>query len=344
MKPFLQSDDGRGTGRFSRRAYDVFNGDADGICALHQLRLAYPKDATLVTGVKRDVALLERIPLESDLDVAVLDISLDANVISLRQILNAGGEVMYFDHHSAEHMFAHSQLGLFWDDSSDVCTSILVDGQLRGRFRAWSAVGAFGDNLPGMGRLIAGKAYRSETKTNALEMLGVVLNYNAYGERVEDLHIRPDALYTALHEFVDPLDFIAAAPEYQLLINGYHEDEARIGNLQPAWEAQCGAIYMLPATAWARRVTGVFANKLVSRADYRSYAVLTEKADGSYVASVRSGQPKIISANGLCEKFPSGGGRKAAAGINTLPANELDRFADAFFHHFSLANKRENHI
>lgn len=28
--------------------YDVFNGDADGLCALHQLRLADPVDAVLV--------------------------------------------------------------------------------------------------------------------------------------------------------------------------------------------------------------------------------------------------------------------------------------------------------
>ncbi|RUM38930.1 MAG: acetyltransferase, partial [Desulfobulbus sp.] len=40
--------------------YDVFNGDADGICALHQLRLHDPRpDAHLVTGVKRDICLLE---------------------------------------------------------------------------------------------------------------------------------------------------------------------------------------------------------------------------------------------------------------------------------------------
>ena len=38
--------------------YDVFNGDADGICALIQLRLVEPRpDATLVTGVKRDIQL-----------------------------------------------------------------------------------------------------------------------------------------------------------------------------------------------------------------------------------------------------------------------------------------------
>ena len=35
--------------------YDVFNGDADGICALVQLRQAEPRDTTLVTGVKRNI-------------------------------------------------------------------------------------------------------------------------------------------------------------------------------------------------------------------------------------------------------------------------------------------------
>ena len=39
--------------------YDVFNGDADGICALLQLRLAAPADSTLITGVKRDIDLLK---------------------------------------------------------------------------------------------------------------------------------------------------------------------------------------------------------------------------------------------------------------------------------------------
>jgi hypothetical protein len=43
---------------------DVFNGDADGICALIQYRLAYPADATLVTGVKRDIKLLEKIQVK----------------------------------------------------------------------------------------------------------------------------------------------------------------------------------------------------------------------------------------------------------------------------------------
>ncbi len=41
--------------------FDVFNGDADGICALLQLRLANPLESILVTGVKRDIRLLQRV-------------------------------------------------------------------------------------------------------------------------------------------------------------------------------------------------------------------------------------------------------------------------------------------
>ncbi len=39
---------------------DVFNGDADGICALTQLRNAEPLESTLITGVKRDIALVAK--------------------------------------------------------------------------------------------------------------------------------------------------------------------------------------------------------------------------------------------------------------------------------------------
>ena len=47
--------------------YDVFNGDADGICALVQLRQIDPRDATLITGVKRDIQLLRQV--EPDLSL-----------------------------------------------------------------------------------------------------------------------------------------------------------------------------------------------------------------------------------------------------------------------------------
>src|SRR5690554_3296856 len=82
-------------------AFDVFNGDADGICALLQLRQVDPREATLVIGVKRDINLLARVPEGEAAQVTVLDVSLDKNREDLQRLLKAGAEVFYCDHHFA---------------------------------------------------------------------------------------------------------------------------------------------------------------------------------------------------------------------------------------------------
>ena len=70
--------------------YDVFNGDADGICALQQLRLVEPRASVLVTGVKRDISLLERVAADSGDELTVLDVSLARNVAALQLLHRAG--------------------------------------------------------------------------------------------------------------------------------------------------------------------------------------------------------------------------------------------------------------
>ena len=57
------------------RHFFAFNGDADGLCALQQLRLAEGVHGTLVTGVKRDIKLLERIDARAGDIVTVLDVA-----------------------------------------------------------------------------------------------------------------------------------------------------------------------------------------------------------------------------------------------------------------------------
>ena len=69
---------------------DVFNGDADGICALLQLRLQQPRESLRITGVKRDIALLERVSVSSGDHVTVLDISLAKNQSALQKIARSG--------------------------------------------------------------------------------------------------------------------------------------------------------------------------------------------------------------------------------------------------------------
>jgi len=92
---------------------DVFNGDADGICALHQLRLANPVPSRLITGVKRDISLLKNVEVEPGDQVTVLDISLDKNRDDLIRLLEQGARVLYFDHHYAGERYPnmiHSKL------------------------------------------------------------------------------------------------------------------------------------------------------------------------------------------------------------------------------------------
>ncbi len=74
--------------------YDIFNGDADGICALLQLRLAEPRDAKLVTGVKRDIDLLKQVTAKAGDRVTVLDISMDKNHDALVSTLDTGADVI----------------------------------------------------------------------------------------------------------------------------------------------------------------------------------------------------------------------------------------------------------
>ncbi|MBV8667553.1 MAG: DHH family phosphoesterase [Burkholderiaceae bacterium] len=316
--------------------YDVFNGDADGLCALHQLRLTQPVDAVLVTGVKRDIALLERIPSEQPARIAVLDVSLDANVTALRRLLDSGSTIEYFDHHAAQQVFSHPKLRFHWDEAPEVCTSILVDRYLQGRHRIWAAVAAFGDNLEAVGQRLAHELGLTETQVEAIHQLGTLLNYNAYGESVSDLHFAPDALFRVLHAYADPFDFIATAPAHGVLLDGYREDDARMEGLLPQWSQACGAIYVLPNQTWARRVSGIFANRLAAGDRHRAWAVLTEQSDGSYSASVRSGAPDAAPAHRFCGGFASGGGRKLAGGVNRLPAGELERFAADFFQYFNF--------
>jgi hypothetical protein len=318
-------------------AFDVFNGDADGLCALHQLRLARPAETTLITGVKRDIELLRRVPVDRcgpGMLVTVLDISLDSNHAALASLLDSGVQVAYYDHHSAGRAFRHPRLQLAWDDSPDVCTSLIVDRQLAGRFRRWAIAAAFGDNLDACARRLAAESGLSEAQVAGLASLGRVINYNAYGETVDDLLIAPDALYRELRPYADPLEFIADSACYGRLEDGYRSDTARLDSIEPHWAFDDGAVYVLPNADWARRICGVLANRLASARPGASFAVLTETAGADYTVSVRSGDPHKRPANAFCERFATGGGRRAAGGINRLPADAAGTFFDAFKAYF----------
>jgi len=310
------------------QTYDVFNGDADGICALIQLRLAQPCNSILITGVKRDIALARQVPVDSPAQVNILDISLDKNREAVDGLLAAGCSVFYVDHHFTGDMLPdHPGFTALIDTQPTTCTSLLVDQYLNGQFHNWAIAAAFGDNLNAVGEALAGKAGLSAEQTEALKTLGVCINYNGYGATVEDLHFHPADLYRAFVKFEDPLNLIASEPAaWQKLRDGYAEDMAKGLDAPVLNETATSLVVKLPDEAWARRVSGVLGNELANRNPDKACAIVTETATESYLVSIRAPLSDRTGADEVARQFPTGGGRKAAAGINDLPAEQLDAF------------------
>jgi hypothetical protein len=315
--------------------FDAFNGDADGICALHQLRLAEPLQSELITGVKRDIALLERVEAKTGDQVTVLDISLDKNRIPLKKLLQQGAEILYFDHHFAGDIPDHPNLKTHINTEPTICTSLLVDQYLEGQYKAWAVTAAFGDNLHDSAINAAQSLQLTESKLDSLKNLGIYLNYNGYGSSLEDLHFHPADLYQKIQPYEDPMGFIESDSAYQQLRDGYKSDMENTETLQPEIETSKGAVFMLPDKSWARRVSGVFGNELARKFPDRAHALLTLKKDNGYIVSVRAPLATKTGADELCRQFETGGGRQAAAGINHLPENDAELFIQRFQQSFS---------
>jgi hypothetical protein len=317
----------------------AFNGDADGLCALVQRRLAAgdsPSDV-LVTGVKRDIALLARVQAKAGDDCTVLDVSLDSNREDLLRLLASGVRVRYFDHHFAGAIPVHPNLEASIDTGRELCTSILVDRSLDGRHRRWAAVGAFGDNLTEQARRLAESAGVEGAGVDELARLGIVLNYNAYGESISDLHTAPETLAAEMLGYRDPLDFVHCSSWYGQLCCGYEDDMERARQVVPIHAAPGALLVELPDEAWARRSSGTLANSLTGSHPTCAIAIISPRTNG-YVVSLRVPSHSSVGADEFCRRFPTGGGRRAAAGINQLPSSHLAEFRRAFEAQFRLVD------
>lgn len=313
------------------RIIDVFNGDADGLCALHQLRLASPADAILVTGPKRDISLMKRVQAQPGDSITVLDVALSKNRTAVDEALAAGASIRYFDHHQPGEIPVHPHFEAHIDTSPETCTSLLVNDYLKGAHLAWAVTAAFGDNLAQAARLASSPLGLNAAQLEQLQELGECLNYNGYGESLEDLHYAPDLLYRIVHPYRDPFEFIAAEPAFKVLRDGFAQDMALADTARPELDRASGRIFVLPAEKWARRISGVLGNRLAEASHDQAHAVLTRKPDGGFVVSVRAPLSNKTGADEICSQFETGGGRKGAAGINHLPEADFDRFVSLFY-------------
>lgn len=314
------------------RRIDACNGDADGLCAVRQWRLAHPARAELVTGLKRDIELLERVRAGAGDELLVCDVSMLRNRAALLRLLGAGVRVTYFDHHAAGRVPRHAGLRACLDFAPDVCTSLLVDRQLRGRYRAWALAGAYGDGLGERADALAAASGFDPAQRAALRRLGEAVNYNAYGDSEADVLIAPRLLYRVLAAYRDPLRLCAEQDLIDRIDRQRRDDLERARACGLAGAGADGRVRVLPDAPWSRRVLGTLANALAAEDPGRAHAVLRHTAAGGLLVSVRAPRLAGCGAHELCARF-GGGGRAGAAGIEHLPPGRLDEFVAAFTSH-----------
>ncbi|MEF1278987.1 DHH family phosphoesterase [Vibrio fortis] len=318
--------------------YDVFNGDADGIIALLQLRLSQPKESVLITGVKRDIKLLSQVVAQKDISsVAVLDVSMEKNHGALRSLLDEKVDVFYCDHHRTGEVPYSAHLETLVDTAPECCTSLLINQKLNGEHVAWAIAAAFGDNLKTVATKLAVDNGFNESQITFLEELGTLVNYNGYGASLSDLHFTPVELYQTLYNYPNPFDLLSNEESvFYRLRAAYQSDYQKVSSLAPAYESDSARIFELPSETWARRISGVFGNEIVNQDPNRAQAVLTRNQDGeSYTVSLRAPLSNRTGADEVCSSFETGGGRKAAAGINVLSEADKQRFIQVLTDYYS---------
>ena len=273
----------------------AYNGDADGICSMVQWGLVYGIEGKRITGVKRDIELLERVSPNPDDEIIVMDISLARNHARAVELSSQGFDITWFDHHLAGDPI--DAIATHIDTSSDVCTARIVEKFL-GVDSDWAQVALHGDGL---------SVHSSKPE---FKELGELLNYNGYGADLSDLHFHPDELLLLCLQAKTPQKFMDTQA-FMTLKNGFESDLSNAKNIEPS-----NGYYLLPNEAWARRVVGVMAHRI------------NESGDGPHVIAIDKGETLQVSIRGsegigeLCKMF-GGGGRATAGGIDALPKSEI---------------------
>lgn len=313
--------------------FDVFRADADGICALQQLRLARPHAAVIVGGRRDEAGLLDKVRPRRGDTATVLGLPLEGSGAAVQHLLDAGVAVSWFDHRPPARPLRHPLLRATLDPAPGACTSAIVDAWLSGRFRAWAAVGAFGAGLDDTGRTLAKSAgCGSDEDVRRLRQLAQALDYDANGECEADVLVRPPTLVAGMRGHEDPLAFLRDA-DLPRLLAAHRTDDLRLARAtSPHTSGRDGVVYVLPDGGWSRRVHGVFADELAQREPERAHVVMAP-AVGALAVSVRAPHAWPFGAGDLCRRF-GGSGDERAGRIARLHVPDLGAFVGAFLRAF----------
>jgi len=206
--------------------------------------------------------------------ITALDIGMARNAVALDSALNNGAQVFFCDHHATGEIPKNDNLTVLMDASAETCTAYLIDQYLGGANPAWAVCGAYGDNFQALaGKIAAEREVR--LPLGRLRELGELVNYNAYGLTIDDLHYHPSDLYDHLSAYPDPMAFIEDAPEaLDKLRQGHRSDWDIAERAREIHISNAGQILSLPASPASNRISGLFANALVDEEPDKAFAAL----------------------------------------------------------------------
>jgi len=317
--------------------YDLFNGDADGIISLYQYRKWKPSPfAELYTGIKRDVTLLRHLTDVKSGLINVFDISMKTNEGYIPQLINNDNTITWFDHHEMsddENILASVMHRV--DKSPDCCTAMMVDQHVGGQFRSWTICAAYGDNLHESAIKLNDQTNHSSDEMTRLKTIGETLNYNGYGNVESDLTSHPRDVYVDLTAFDCPFDYYNNSHLFVKIKEQMQQDKSALEQSTVVRSSCVGDVILLPDTPSSIRYSGIYSNQLCTDNPSKAFAILTHFDEDSYKISIRAPKDKPYGASTLALKFPSGGGREKAAGVNQLPKKDLPKFIEEFYVNFS---------
>lgn len=137
-------------------------------------------------------------------------------------------------------------------------------------------------------------------------------------------------LAEAMRPYEDPRAFAADSAAFRQLREGYDGDMGLARALKPLRQRSGALALMLPDAAWARRAIGVLANELMHAHAGSAIAILSPRTSGGFTVSLRVPEAAAVGADEFCRRYPTGGGRRGAAGINDLPPAKIDHFLADF--------------
>lgn len=303
----------------SKNMYDIFNGDADGILSALQMQLYRPINSIKITGVKRDIELLSKASPQSGDIIRVFDVSMHKNKRALNKSIEVGASIFYFDHHKSGDVPKSANLTSYINTNPNTCTSLIVSKILNKKYHTWAICAAYGDNLFKTAEAEAEKLKIKFKEKNLLKLLGTYLNYNSYGRDIQDLYIHPKELLLELMKYEDPIEIVQKKDSiFYELEERYNQDMLNTSSANIIHECNTCMVVELENTAWARRISGIYSNKLTNENPDRAHAVLTRNDDSTFMVSIRAPLNNKQGAIRIADQFPTGGGREAAAGINVL--------------------------